>query len=380
LAQSTREDIVRTWRLPTVTTLLLVLLSSASTADEAVRPTFPLPAIDWSPRQYICYRNATPLQIDGSLGDPDWQRVPWTENFIDIQGAGHPEPRHLTRAKLLWDDTYLYVGAEMAEPHLSASLTERDAVIYHDNDFEIFIDPDGDTHQYYELEINALGTVWDLLLLKPYRDGGPAVDAWDIQGLRSAVKLFGTLNDPTQIDRGWSVEIAIPWKVLDDCAGKPSPPEPGNRWRINFSRVQWRYDVIDGRYVKQVDPETGNPLAEDNWVWSPQGLINMHYPEMWGLVQFSGRRAGAAPEPFRWRAEHFTAWHLRNFYYKQRSYQSLHGHYATRLDQLLPMPPISERSTRLLNLNLVGSKTGWEISCTVPNGRVMRISEDGLVR
>jgi hypothetical protein len=25
---------------------------------------------------------------------------------------------------------------------------------------------------------------------------------------------------------------------------------------------------------------------EDNWVWSPQGLINMHVPEMWGRVRF----------------------------------------------------------------------------------------------
>jgi hypothetical protein len=29
-------------------------------------------------------------------------------------------------------------------------------------------------------------------------------------------------------------------------------------------------------------------LAEDNWVWSPQGLINMHVPERWGWVEFAG--------------------------------------------------------------------------------------------
>ena len=82
---------------------------------------------------------------------------------------------------MLWDDKYLYIGAAMVEPHVWATLTERDAVIYHDNDFEVFIDPDGDTHLYYEIEINALGTVWDLLLVRPYRDGGPAIDAWDVR-------------------------------------------------------------------------------------------------------------------------------------------------------------------------------------------------------
>ena len=43
----------------------------------------------------------------------------------------------------------------------------------------MFIDPDGDNHLYYEFEINALNTVWDLLLPKPYRDGGPALNGWE---------------------------------------------------------------------------------------------------------------------------------------------------------------------------------------------------------
>ena len=58
------------------------------------------------------------------------------------------------------------------------------------------------------------------------------------------------------------------------------PPEPGTVWRVNFSRVQWKLDVVDGRYEKAPD------TPEDNWVWSPQGVINMHQPEHWGYVRF----------------------------------------------------------------------------------------------
>ena len=72
---------------------------------------------------------------------------------------------------MLWDDTYLYVGALLEEPHVWATLTQHDSVIFHDNDFEVFIDPDGDNHEYCEIEINALNTEWDLFLNKPYRDG-----------------------------------------------------------------------------------------------------------------------------------------------------------------------------------------------------------------
>ena len=107
---------------------------------------------------------------------------------------------------MLWDDHYLYIGAELEEPDLQASLTEHDSVIFHDNDFEVFVDPDGDGLLYSELEINALNTTWDLLLPKPYRAGGPALDGWELAGLKTAVKLDGTLNQPGDLDKGWTVE------------------------------------------------------------------------------------------------------------------------------------------------------------------------------
>jgi hypothetical protein len=67
---------------------------------------------------------------------------------------------------MLWDYKYFYIAAQLQEPHIWATIKERDAIIYQDNDFEIFIDPDGDSHNYYEVEINAFGAFWDLLLLK----------------------------------------------------------------------------------------------------------------------------------------------------------------------------------------------------------------------
>jgi len=235
------------------------------------------------PREYTCHRTAGEIVIDGKPDEPSWRSAPATEAFIDIEGGDRPKPRFSTRARMLWDDRYFYVTAEMEEPHVWATLTKRDSVIFHDNDFEIFIDPDGDRQDYYELEINALNTVWDLLLPKTYKDGGKARNEWDIEGLRTAVHIDGTLNDAGDLDRGWSVELAIPWKALAEYAHKPAPPRDGDRWRINFSRVEWRHEIVDGAYRKI--PGT----KEDNWVWSPQGAIDMHRPEMWGIVKFVDR-------------------------------------------------------------------------------------------
>jgi cellulose/xylan binding protein with CBM9 domain len=237
-------------------------------------------ALGAEPKSYDCVRAVQRIEIDGKLNDPSWQRASWTHDFVDIEGDVKPKPRFRTRVKMLWDDEYFYIAAEMEEPHVWGTLTQHDSVIFRDNDFEVFIDPDGDTLEYYEFEINALNTGWDLFLNKPYRHGGKARNEWEIPGLRTAVHIDGTLNDPADRDRGWSVEIAFPWRVLAEYAHKPAPPRDGDQWRVNFSRVEWRHEIVDGKYQKI------KGLKEDNWVWSPQGLINMHVPEHWGHVRF----------------------------------------------------------------------------------------------
>ncbi len=241
-------------------------------------------------RFYECRRAAQPPVVDGRLEDAAWRNAAWTESFVDIEGDRQPAPRYRSRVKMLWDDRHFYIAADMEEPHVWGTLRQRDSVIFQDNDFELFVDPDGDNHEYYEFEVNALNTGWDLFLPKPYKDGGKADNSWDIAGLQTAVHIDGTLNDPTDTDRGWSVEIAIPWTAFNRARRPATPPAAGQWWRVNYSRVEWRHQVIDGQYRKV--PNT----PENNWVWSPQGIIDMHRPERWGYVRFAPE-TNAKPEP-----------------------------------------------------------------------------------
>lgn len=185
-----------------------------------------------TPKGYLCRRAPTPIIIDGKLDDAAWAAAPWTDDFVDIQGDAKPVPRFRTRAKLLWDDNYLYIAAELTEPHVWATLTNHDSVIFRDPDFEVFIDPKGETQPYYEFEMNALNTTWDLLLDKPYMDGGKPHNEWEIPGAKTAVQIQGTLNESDDTDRGWTVEIAFPWNVLSAHARHAGPPEDGEQWRI----------------------------------------------------------------------------------------------------------------------------------------------------
>ena len=238
-----------------------------------------------STRHYQAHHFPGIHKLDGKLNKAPWTECAWSDDFVDIEGDIRPKPRFRTRMKMFWAQEGkptdgLYIAAELEEPEIWATLTERDSVIFHDNDFEVFLDPDNDALAYAELEINALNTQWDLLLVRPYRDGGRGVDGWDIKGLRTAVHVDGHLNETTRPSKGWSVEIHIPWHPIEEISRKDVPPKPGDQWKINFSRVEWHVDVIDGKFVKR------KGLREDNWVWSPQGVVDMHQPEQWGLVEF----------------------------------------------------------------------------------------------
>ncbi len=261
-------------------TILASLLCTAAAAQKAaLREPYPI-----NPPSYTCYRTMGQPVIDGDIGGPEWDAARWTSDFVDIQGTRRPEtPRFRCRAKLMWSNEYLYIAAELEEPHLWGTLTERESVIFHDNDFEVFLDPTGTGEHYTELEINALGTVWDLMLTKAYKNGGRPLNAWNHNGMLGAVKHYGTLNDPSDTDTRWTVELALPLRNLTEIRGLGRHPLPrnGETWRMNFSRVQWQLDIAGGKYAKRLH------TPEDNWVWAPTGIISIHEPEYWGYLIFS---------------------------------------------------------------------------------------------
>ncbi len=335
--------------------MFIFLLSSCSegvgTRENIVSQFPPKP----DPKGYVCYRTSAPVVPDGILNEKDWESVPFTDFFTDIEGSLKPGPKYKTHAKIMWDDKNLYIGAVLEEPNVWATLKQRDTVVFYDNDFEVFIDPDGDTHAYYELEINAFGTPWDLLLIKPYRDGGPPVNGWNINGLQVGTHIDGTVNNPSDTDNGWSAEIILPLSSLKECAGINWPPKQGVQWRIDFSRVEWRTLVENGRYSKEINPQTGKAYPEDNWVWSPQGRINMHMPEMWGYLQFSSLTAGNGTEAFVPDRYSDKKWALRMVYYAEKEYFKKNKTYASTLKDIgltmqdfpsgIPVPELNSTQT-----------------------------------
>ncbi len=304
----------------------------------------PTPIIGFNPPVYACRYTTKPFVLDGNIEKDFWADIPYTDEFQDIEGPTLPTPRFSTRAKIAWDDNNVYFSAKLMGDEIWSHVTERDDVIFRDNDFEIFIDPDSDTQQYYEFEMNARNTMWDLLLTKAYRDNGKPVNAFDIKGIQTAVHIEGELNNPSADSKWWSVEVVMPFTTLIECTPKSTKPVCGDYWRLNFSRVQWKVDIINNEFVKRTNPETGAPLPEDNWVWAPTGVINIHYPEQWGFMFFADADGNAdctIPE------DEYRKWELRKIYYLQKAFIEDNRRYAATLEELgaAPSLPVTLETT-----------------------------------
>lgn len=266
-----------------------------------------LPCLEKDVPRYKAHRITNSLRIDGKLNEESWKTAVRSPRFRDLV---HGTPTHLdTRAAVIWDDEYLYVGYWIEETKVRATFTERDSPIYRDNDVELFIaGRDG----YYEFEINANATIYEVLFFweEAFERYGYSKMAefdrsrpearkfngvgykshprgrrigfwnWDYPGLIKAVDIDGTLNDDRDRDGGWAVELALPWSGLEILArgdGKALPPKAGDVWRMDFSR-----------FNTYKDPSSSKDSG--GWAWSPHGVWDSHVPECFTVVEFENEQ------------------------------------------------------------------------------------------
>ncbi|MCF0176753.1 MAG: carbohydrate-binding family 9-like protein, partial [Bacteroidales bacterium] len=275
-------------------------------------------------------------------------------------------------AKMLWDDEYLYIGAYLEEPQVWAQLSQRDTVIYHDPDFEIFIDPDCDGVNYFEIESNAREVIFDLFLQKPYRARERAfvTFSWDCPGLLLKTHVDGTINDCRDEDRGWSIEVAIPRKAIaaefDNCL------QAGNYLRLGMSRVEWQIDLKpDGSVVRRCG-EDGKRLPEDNWTWPSTGMIAFHMPERWGYVLLSDTHVKEFTYPETRPVERL----LWAMFYEQEQHRDC---YLTRLESFnLPEEELA-RLPEGSRIEIEGGRFQYLIRVVLPDGNSLSINQDGYL-
>lgn len=344
--------------------------------------------LTFEPKIYTAFRARQPIKIDGDLDKEEWNHVPWTDYFGAIAGGPRYFEDKPSRVKLLWDDEYLYIAAELTEPDLWATMTERNSPLYNDNAFEIFIDPDGDTHNYFEFECNALGTIWDIYLNKPYRDGGIILSDWNLLTEdETAVKTYGTLNDPGDRDEKWTVEVAIPIDQMVALHTGKNSLEPGDYWKMNFVRTHRQLVKKNRQYHIAKDSITGEKIPPVYDTWTSQGLINMHYPEMWGVVFFSEELPGqdTSHRKIQVPVTEYIKWHLRRIYYAMHAYQEQKGHFTDKINNLdldvdaedIAAPVPVPQHINITDTKIQTTQTQFEATVKTQGGKAWHINQEG---
>lgn len=328
-------------------------------------------SFDWAkllhiPLQYTVLKTADKITVDGKNDEKIWEQAKWTEDFTDLATGAFGGMKNRARCKMLWDDTCLYVYVEINEANLWASLTRHDSEVFQDNALEIFICPNGNNFNYAEFQINGYETVWDLFLPKPYRNAGKGLTNWDIKGLKKAMRLNGTINNPNDVDSGWSIELAIPLTAV--IMNREKPPRIGSIWRMNFSSVQWELDIANGKYYRRVDKLTGESLPPHYSVWSPHGIIDLHYPERWGYVLFSDRPQTTSFLSDNVENAKLTIW---KYYYLQQEFKKVKNRYAASINELkifFPNPTYWAREDE--NIQMGANTYQFWIKCQLPGSEV----------
>jgi hypothetical protein len=213
------ESMVSRWVTRT-TILMCVVIACGCTQQRVPQKT------------YECVRiEKTPIVIDGKLDDAEWSRA----NVLDFVVAGTElPPTNRVEGRMMWDDSYLYVGLWAGDEDVWSVFTQRDDPNYQEDVLEAFIQPNPDDPTYYNFEINAIGTIYDAMAVG-YFSGGMYVHrwkTWNCEGLKVATSVDGTVNDYTDRDRSRTLEMAIPFAGLPSLKGKT--PVPGDRWKGNL--------------------------------------------------------------------------------------------------------------------------------------------------
>jgi hypothetical protein len=180
--------------------------------------------------EYVVHRASGAIAIDGILAEPAWDRAEKAGPFVRSLD-GKPCTAS-TEARLLWDDENLYVAFLAEDPNVTGQFFKDDEPLYTSNVVEIFLNPSGDLKRYDEIEIAPTNALFDA----SFTGRRQGMDlAWSSRA-RHAVHVDGTLNDPRDIDRGWTAELAIPFAALTGM-DKPRPVR-GDRWRFNLYRLR----------------------------------------------------------------------------------------------------------------------------------------------
>jgi hypothetical protein len=214
--------------------------------------------------EYQVLRTAGKITLDGILSEADWAAAKPVGDFhFPWWTAGEKEQ---TSAKMLWDDTFLYVAFFCNDKHIWADHYSTNDDTYKDDCVEIFWNPNPAAGKKYNMfEMNCIGN-----LLSVYNDFETSIKLRErrIMVPHIARSIQGTVNNDSDTDTSWILEIAIRFADYPELFDAKTPKD-GDMWRVGLNRC-------------------GGKVNEQYSQWSPSQTPqpNFHSPDDFGKIFF----------------------------------------------------------------------------------------------
>ncbi len=219
----------------------------------------PTPKQEEGKKPYLCRKVTGKITIDGKLDEKAWKSADVIDTFYLLRKSPKDEIKPAvsrTVARLLWDDEFLYIGIEAQDKDIWATITEHDGKLWTEDVLELFIKPDKNNPAYYEFEFSPKNVVLDLII--PRRGSRSfAFSKRYESNLKSAVKVYGTLENWKDKDEKWVLEVAIPFTAFKETV---PPPRVGSEW--TFAVCRYNYSVyLPASYTNAKELSTSTPFS-----------------------------------------------------------------------------------------------------------------------
>ncbi len=219
-----------------------------------------------APKRIVVPKLRGPIIVDGDLSEPVWAKAAVLTPFLKNDGSG--KEREQTVLRIWYDDTALHLGWTCMDTDIQATFTARDSKFWEEEVVECFV-TSRRLDRYFELQWNPLGGVFDAVITNRLDHRGVSTNftgdwSFTAKGMKSAVKVKGTVGDSSDKDELWQVEVMIPFADLGEAT-----PKPKDVWRANF----YRFNRAKGHPPDLVS-------------WSPTLYPSFHQPARFGFLEF----------------------------------------------------------------------------------------------
>ena len=226
--------------------------------------------------------------LDGKINDQVWRIAARTQAFV---AAGDGKPVDFsTNAKALYTDDALYLAFDAKDKDIRTVFTKRDDKLWEQDCIEVYLNPDGDSGSYWELQISPGDSadpnnppIFDAYFEKHRQPAWEIAKNRTLEGLEARIVRKGSLNSKGKDrDTGYTLEMKIPFATIDKTPGAieliklpNKPPKQGDTWRMNFFRVDHNLK--------------GEKKSTRHAAWSPAGG-DFHNLEAFGTLEFGEHR------------------------------------------------------------------------------------------